>query len=143
MARMTENTNLQRALLRRIDEVGKGVVTIKEGGRVSEMQLAEGGRWVGLRMGENDWVRGSVVVSFGLLSLSRSMVRSWPAGWNSTWLFRDQSISYMGSQATQLLHLDRCTPTAAPRPELTVGRSRRAQLTCSSFLRNTIPGTWL
>jgi len=80
MARMTENTNLQRALLRRIDEVGKGVVTIKEGGRVSEMQLAEGGRWVGLRMGENDWVRGSVVVSFGLLSLSRSMVRSRPAG---------------------------------------------------------------
>ena len=62
MARMTENTNLQRALLRRIDEVGTGVVTIKEGGRVSEMQLGEGGRWVGLRIGENEWVRGSVVV---------------------------------------------------------------------------------
>jgi hypothetical protein len=63
MARMTENTNLQRALLRRIDEVGQGIVTIREGGRVAEMRLGEGGRWVGLRIGEADWVRGSVVVS--------------------------------------------------------------------------------
>jgi ubiquinone biosynthesis monooxygenase Coq6 len=62
MARMTENTNLQRALLRRIDEVGKGIVTIREGGRVGEMRLADGGRWVGLRIGESEWVRGSVVV---------------------------------------------------------------------------------
>ena len=62
MARMTENTNLQRALLRRIDEVGKDIVTIREGGRVGEMRLAEGGRWVGLRIGESEWVRGSVVV---------------------------------------------------------------------------------
>lgn len=67
MARMTENTNLQRALLRRIDEVGAGIVDIKEGGRVSEMRLGEGGRWVGLRIGENEWVRGSVVVSEPLL----------------------------------------------------------------------------
>ncbi|WWD19612.1 ubiquinone biosynthesis monooxygenase COQ6 [Kwoniella shandongensis] len=61
MARMTENLNLQRALLRRIEEVGKGVVTIKENSKVAEMRLGEGGRWVGLRIGDA-WLRGSLVV---------------------------------------------------------------------------------
>ncbi|WVF73093.1 ubiquinone biosynthesis monooxygenase COQ6 [Kwoniella sp. CBS 6097] len=61
MARMTENMNLQRALLRRIEEVGAGIVDIKEGSRVGEMRLGEGGRWVGLKIG-NEWVRGSLVV---------------------------------------------------------------------------------
>ena len=62
MAHMTENTNLQRALLRRIDEVGKGLVDIREGSRVGEMVLGKGERWVGLQIG-GSWVRGSVVVS--------------------------------------------------------------------------------
>ncbi|WVW86143.1 ubiquinone biosynthesis monooxygenase COQ6 [Kwoniella bestiolae CBS 10118] len=62
MARMTENMNLQRALLRRIEEVGKGVVDIKEGTRVQEMRLGEGERWVGLRVGEEEWVKGGLVV---------------------------------------------------------------------------------
>jgi hypothetical protein len=64
MAFMTENTNLQSALLRRIEEVGKGRVEIREmeRGRVGEMVLGEGERWVGLKVGE-EWVRGSVVVS--------------------------------------------------------------------------------
>ncbi|WWC64595.1 ubiquinone biosynthesis monooxygenase COQ6 [Kwoniella dejecticola CBS 10117] len=61
MARMTENMNLQRALLRRIEEVGKGIVDIKEGARVSEMRLGEGERWVGLKVGE-EWLKGSLVV---------------------------------------------------------------------------------
>lgn len=59
---MTENTNLQRALLRRIDEIGKDVVDIREGSRVGEMRLGEGERWVGMQVGDS-WVRGSVVVS--------------------------------------------------------------------------------
>ncbi|WVR07699.1 ubiquinone biosynthesis monooxygenase COQ6 [Kwoniella sp. DSM 27419] len=61
MARMTENMNLQRALLRRIEEVGKGTVTIRESSRVGEMRLGDGGRWVGLKIGE-EWLRGSLVV---------------------------------------------------------------------------------
>ena len=62
MARMTENTNLQRALLRRIAEKGEGIVEIRENARVGEMLLDEGERSVGLRIGDS-WVRGSVVVS--------------------------------------------------------------------------------
>jgi ubiquinone biosynthesis monooxygenase Coq6 len=62
MARMTENMNLQQALYKRIKTFGKGVVDIKEGGRVSEMREGGDGRWVGLRIGESDWVRGSLVV---------------------------------------------------------------------------------
>jgi ubiquinone biosynthesis monooxygenase Coq6 len=62
MARMTENMNLQQALYKRIKEVGNGIIDIKEGGRVSEMREGGDGRWVGLRIGENDWVRGSLVV---------------------------------------------------------------------------------
>lgn len=62
MARMTENTNLQHALLKRIDQAGGETLTIRENSRVSEMQLGPGGRWVGLRIGEDAWVRGSVVV---------------------------------------------------------------------------------
>ncbi|OCF38964.1 ubiquinone biosynthesis monooxygenase COQ6 [Kwoniella heveanensis CBS 569] len=61
MARMTENMNLQRALLRRIEEIGSGIVDIRESSRVGEMRLGEGGRWVGLRVGE-EWIRGSLVV---------------------------------------------------------------------------------
>ncbi|KAK8853195.1 ubiquinone biosynthesis monooxygenase COQ6 [Kwoniella newhampshirensis] len=61
MAQMTENLNLQRALLRRIEEVGKSVVDIKENSRVGEMRLGEGGRWVGLKIGD-EWLRGSLVV---------------------------------------------------------------------------------
>ncbi|WWC71990.1 ubiquinone biosynthesis monooxygenase COQ6 [Kwoniella pini CBS 10737] len=61
MARMTENMNLQRALLRRIEEVGKGIVDIKEGARVNEMRLGEGERWVGLKVGD-EWLKGSLVV---------------------------------------------------------------------------------
>lgn len=62
MARMTENMNLQQALYKRIEAVGRGVVDIKEGGRVSEMREGGDGRWIGLRIGETDWVRGSLVV---------------------------------------------------------------------------------
>ncbi|AAW45305.1 hypothetical protein CNBH3840 [Cryptococcus deneoformans B-3501A] len=61
LARMTENLNLQKALLRRIEEAGKGIVDIRENSRVREMRLGEGGRWVGLRIGD-EWVRGSLVV---------------------------------------------------------------------------------
>jgi ubiquinone biosynthesis monooxygenase Coq6 len=67
MARMTENMNLQQALYKRIDQVGKGIVDIKESSRVAEMREGDGGRWVGLRIGENQWVRGSLVVSTRLL----------------------------------------------------------------------------
>lgn len=63
MARMTENMNLQQALYKRIEQVGKGIVDIKESSRVSEMREGEDGRWVGLRIGEDHWVRGSLVVS--------------------------------------------------------------------------------
>jgi ubiquinone biosynthesis monooxygenase Coq6 len=63
MARMTENMNLQQALYKRIKAVGQGIVDIKEGGRVSEMKEGGDGRWVGLRIGEKDWVRGSLIVS--------------------------------------------------------------------------------
>ncbi|WVR00272.1 ubiquinone biosynthesis monooxygenase COQ6 [Kwoniella sp. CBS 9459] len=62
MARMTENMNLQRALLRRIEEVGTGIVDVKEGSKVGEMRLGERGRWVGLKIGDDEWVRGSLVV---------------------------------------------------------------------------------
>ena len=62
MARMTENVNLQRALLKHITTAGKGVVEIREGSRVGEMRLGEGDAWVGLRIGEDRWVRGAVVV---------------------------------------------------------------------------------
>lgn len=58
---MTENLNLQKALLRRIEEAGKDIVDIREKSRVGEMRLGEGGRWVGLRIGD-EWVRGSLVV---------------------------------------------------------------------------------
>ena len=63
MAYMTENMNLQQALLKRIAELGEGVLEIREmdRGRVSEMRLGAGNQWVGLRVG-NEWVRGSVVV---------------------------------------------------------------------------------
>ena len=63
MAYMTENTNLQRALLRRIAEVGEGKVVIREEARVQEMRMDEGKRSVVLRLGEEGWVRGGVVVS--------------------------------------------------------------------------------
>lgn len=63
MARMTENMNLQQALYKRIKQAGKGIVDIKESSRVAEMREGDGGRWVGLRIGENHWVRGSLVVS--------------------------------------------------------------------------------
>ncbi|WRT70252.1 ubiquinone biosynthesis monooxygenase COQ6 [Kwoniella shivajii] len=62
MARMTENMNLQRALLKRIEEVGKGIVDIKEQSKVKSMRLGPGERWVGLNIGEDKWVRGSLVV---------------------------------------------------------------------------------
>lgn len=62
MAYMTENTNLQRALLRRIEQIGNGVVEIREGGRVEEMRLGGGDQWVGLKVA-GSWVRGGVVVS--------------------------------------------------------------------------------
>ena len=68
MARMTENMNLQQALYKRIEQVGKGVVDIKESSRVAEMREGDGGRWVGLRIGENHWVRGSLVVSHPISS---------------------------------------------------------------------------
>ncbi|KAJ9095693.1 hypothetical protein QFC21_005565 [Naganishia friedmannii] len=61
MAYMTENTNLQRALLRKIEQDGKGRIVVQEGKKVEEMRMGEGGRWVGLRFGD-DWVRGAVVV---------------------------------------------------------------------------------
>jgi hypothetical protein len=63
MAYMTENTNLQRALLRRIAEVGTGKVDIREEARVQEMRMDEGKRSVVLKLGEEGWVRGGVVVS--------------------------------------------------------------------------------
>lgn len=63
MAYMTENTNLQQALLKRIREIGGQALEIREmeQGRVREMVLAKGGQWVGLKAGDQ-WVRGSVVV---------------------------------------------------------------------------------
>ncbi|KAJ9114723.1 hypothetical protein QFC22_005599 [Naganishia vaughanmartiniae] len=61
MAYMTENTNLQRALLSKIEQDGQGRIVVQEGRKVEEMRMGEGGRWVGLRFG-NDWVRGGVVV---------------------------------------------------------------------------------
>jgi ubiquinone biosynthesis monooxygenase Coq6 len=64
MAYMTENTNLQRALLRRIEEVGKGKVEMAEKAKVEKMQMGEGGRWVGLQLEGRGWVKGGVVVSF-------------------------------------------------------------------------------
>lgn len=60
LARMTENVNTQRALLRRLQEVGTNV-TVREGARVAEMRYGEGRGWVGLRIGD-EWVRGSLVV---------------------------------------------------------------------------------
>jgi ubiquinone biosynthesis monooxygenase Coq6 len=51
MAYMTENTNLQRALLRRIDEVGVGKVEIREQAKVEEMRMDEGKRSVALNLG--------------------------------------------------------------------------------------------
>ena len=62
MAYMTENTNLQRALLRRIDEAGNGKVDIRESARVEEMRMDEGKRSVALRLGQDAWVRAGVVV---------------------------------------------------------------------------------
>jgi ubiquinone biosynthesis monooxygenase Coq6 len=61
MAHMTENTNLQRALLRKIEQSSRGRVVIQEGKRVDEMRMGEGGRSVGLKLGDR-WVRGGVVV---------------------------------------------------------------------------------
>jgi ubiquinone biosynthesis monooxygenase Coq6 len=65
MAYMTENTNLQRALLRRIDEVGVGKVEIREQAKVEEMRMDEGKRSVALNLGGQGWIRGGVVVSMG------------------------------------------------------------------------------
>ena len=76
MARMTENVNLQRALLRRIEAAGEGVVEIREGCRVGEMQSGEGDQWVGLRVDENKWVRGAVVVRFTLLGHHNPLLAS-------------------------------------------------------------------
>jgi len=76
MARMTENMNLQQALYKRIKSVGKGVVDIKEGGRVSEMREGGDGRWVGLRIGETDWVRGSLIVRPTLCRVSHWLLTS-------------------------------------------------------------------
>ena len=76
MARMTENTNLQRALLKRISEIGEGIVEIREGSRVGEMRLGEGERWVGLQIGEK-WVRGSVVVRRDESFRDRGHTDSW------------------------------------------------------------------
>jgi ubiquinone biosynthesis monooxygenase Coq6 len=67
MAYMTENTNLQRALLRRIAEVGQGKVEIREEAKVQEMRMDEGKRSVVLKLGEEGWVRGGVVVSVAFL----------------------------------------------------------------------------
>ena len=75
MARMTENMNLQQALYKRIDEIGKGVVDIQESSRVSEMREGDGGRWVGLRISEDKWVRGSLIVS----ARTRSPLDCWQA----------------------------------------------------------------
>ncbi|WVO14268.1 ubiquinone biosynthesis monooxygenase COQ6 [Cryptococcus depauperatus] len=61
LARMTENLNLQQALLKRINEIGQGIVDIRESSKVAEMRLGESDRWVGLRIGD-EWVRGSLVV---------------------------------------------------------------------------------
>lgn len=58
LARMTENINTQRALLRRLEGSG---VTVREGARVNEMRYGDGRGWVGLRVGD-EWVRGSLVV---------------------------------------------------------------------------------
>lgn len=75
MAYMTENTNLQRALLRRIDQVGKGVVEIREGSRVMDMQLGDGNAFVALRIGETQWVKGAVVVSSFCFSSTKMKLR--------------------------------------------------------------------
>ncbi len=72
MAWMTENINLQRALLRRIEEAGQGVVEIREGSRVEEMQPGEGEQWLGLRIGEGEWVRGAVAVCFNPLLIPKT-----------------------------------------------------------------------
>lgn len=72
MARMTENMNLQQALYKRIDAVGKGIVDIKESSRVAEMREGPDGRWVGLRIGDDKWVRGSLVVSLSILRFTCS-----------------------------------------------------------------------
>lgn len=72
MAHVTENINLQRALLRRIEAAGQGVVEIREGSKVEEMQLGEGEQSIGLRVGEDQWVRGAVVVGSFHPSLWRS-----------------------------------------------------------------------
>lgn len=61
LARMTENINTQRALLRRLERAPEGVVTVREGARVAEMRYGEGNGWVGLRIGD-EWVRGSLVI---------------------------------------------------------------------------------
>lgn len=58
---MTENTNLQRALLRKIEQDGAGRVVIAENSKVSDMRMGEGARWVGMKCGDR-WVRGGVVV---------------------------------------------------------------------------------
>lgn len=74
MAQMTENINLQRALLRRIESADKRIVEIREGSKVGEMQLGDGQQWVGLRIGEDKWVRGSVVVGRFFLWLASLML---------------------------------------------------------------------
>ncbi|WWC91673.1 ubiquinone biosynthesis monooxygenase COQ6 [Kwoniella dendrophila CBS 6074] len=61
MARMTENMNLQKALLKRIEEIGNNIITIKENSRVNEMRLGDGERWVGLKIGD-EWIKGSLVI---------------------------------------------------------------------------------
>jgi ubiquinone biosynthesis monooxygenase Coq6 len=62
MAYMTENTNLQRALLTQIERTGRGKIAIKENARVEEMRMSEGKRSVLLNLGGHGWVRGGVVV---------------------------------------------------------------------------------
>lgn len=62
MARMTENTNLQRALLRKIEHTGRDRIVIAEQSKVTDMRMDAGARSVALRCGADRWVRGGVVV---------------------------------------------------------------------------------
>ena len=61
MARMTENNNLQRALLRRLENIGEGTVVIRESAKAEEMRLGAGGQSIFLRSGD-DWIRTSALV---------------------------------------------------------------------------------
>ncbi|KAL7418473.1 putative ubiquinone biosynthesis monooxygenase [Cryptotrichosporon argae] len=66
IAYMTENVNLQRALLRRLESGARGEgddggVRIMEGARVAEMRMGEGGGSVGLHVGGR-WIRSRLVI---------------------------------------------------------------------------------